>query len=212
MKIAQTMGNESLKAAIKNAQKDVNKKKKAVEVAEKNLTVAENHLYSLKCQFDSEYLHSLQGKPDWKLIFTHNIDETGIIYDYREQVLKEYGLERTGQYNIATNQHVFCIDFESNSKNELLHKTTQIAFVLKNLKFDPDGKKRIAIHNVKDDDDNYWELIFLKSLKKYKVVCFSNSEVIESYNFSSLGAALEKVQNISDIAFEVNDIKLISAS
>ncbi|HGF9505468.1 TPA: hypothetical protein ACJEU7_002692 [Acinetobacter baumannii] len=65
---------------------------------------------------------------------------------------------------------------------------------------------------MKDDDDNYWELIFLKSLKKYKVVCFSNSEVIESYNFSSLGAALEKVQNISDIAFEVNDIKLISAS
>lgn len=37
MKIAQTMGNESLKAAIKNAQKDVNKKKKAVEVAEKIL-------------------------------------------------------------------------------------------------------------------------------------------------------------------------------
>ncbi|EOZ8645449.1 hypothetical protein ACQWTT_001200 [Acinetobacter baumannii] len=204
------MNYENLEEQILLAKKEVKKKKNTAQAAKKRLDDAKRRLYQLEYQRDDEYIASLNGQPDWKLIFSYNEEETTRIWDYRKEVLSEVGLERTGHYNEVTRQHIFCIFFETNSIDELYLKKSQVEFLFSHLKFDPDGYKKIVIQKVKGEENYLWELVQTKKSNEFLVTHRAYSNLRESFEFNSLEAALEKIQSISDVAFESNVVKLIT--
>lgn len=192
-----------LEGRIKKAETALQIKKNTVEQAQQDMDQAKNELNELKHQRDVKYITSLQGKTDWELVFNYNPDETAYIYDYRESILAAYGLNKTGHYHSETLQHIFNIAFETNSLDERQKIKEKVELILSHLKFNPkDNTKSIFIENIRNDELGQWELLVSGSDGNYSLLKTNYSSGRFELKFESLDALLEKVQSLSDVAFE----------
>ena len=193
---------------IVEAELEVQKKQIALKQAQEAMEQANNSLYQLKHQRDVIYINSLQGKPDWKLAFNYSPDETAYIYDYRESVLASRDLKKTGHYHSETLQHIFYISFETDTSEEREKIKNQVEFILNHLKFNPkDNTKSIFIHNMRNDAEGQWELLFSGNDSTYALVKTNYGSGRYELKYESLDALLKKVQSLSDVAFESLDVQ-----
>lgn len=193
---------------IIKAELEVQNKRNELKQAQDAMDQAENALYQLKHQRDVIYINSLQGKPDWELVFNYSPDETAYIFDYRESILATHDLKKTGHYHSETLQHIFYISFDTNTAEERDQIKAQVEFILGHLKFNPkDNTKSIFIENMRNDAEGQWELQFSGKDSSYALVKTNYRSERFELKFESLDTLLERVQSLSDVAFESLDVQ-----
>lgn len=193
---------------IIKAELEVQNKRNALKKAQNAMDQADNALYQLKHQRDVIYINSLQGKPDWELVFNYSPDETAYIFDYRESILATHDLKKTGHYHSETLQHIFYISFETDTAEEREKIKTQVEFILGHLKFNPkENTKSIFIQNMRNDENGQWELELSGEDSSYALVKTNYRSERFELKFESLDTLLEKVQSLSDVAFESLDVQ-----
>lgn len=193
---------------IIKAELEVQNKRNALKKAQNAMDQADNALYQLKHQRDVIYINSLQGKPDWELVFNYSPDETAYIFDYRESILASHDLKKTGHYHSETLQYIFSISFDTNTAEERDQIKAQVEFILGHLKFNPkDNTKSIFIENMRNDAEGQWELQFSGKDSSYALVKTNYRSERFELKFESLDTLLERVQSLSDVAFESLDVQ-----
>lgn len=193
----------TLAEQITKAELEVQNKQNALKKAQDAMDQAKKALNELKHKRDVIYISGLEGKPDWELVFNYNPEETAYIYDYREGVLATHDLKKTGHYHCETLQHVFYISFETDTAIEREKIKKQVELILSHLKFEPKNNiKSIFIENMRNDAEGQWELVFSGNDNSYTLVKTNYSSGRFELKFDSLDALLEKVQSLSDVAFE----------
>ncbi len=207
---------KELDEAIKTSRDDVVKKKAAVKRAKANLSKAENETYRLRCMRDQFYLGSLGDKVDWGMVFNYNEDETDVAASYRKLIAQNYELSHSGHYNPETMQYVFCVEFKSDSKQELYEKTKTLELVFSNLvpNTKDENRKSILIYNLIDVDDfDTYELAHNPMSENYCILVRRLGGVRQHQEFNSLDAALSFIQSRSKVAFDaLSDQNLITVN
>lgn len=199
---------ENMDDLIKQAENDLIKKNKALERAQSLVTEAENLLTQLKTQRDLSYINSLT-EVDWELVFNYSPDQTMVVSHYREQVFNNACLNHTFSYNSSTMQPILYISFETDSVEELNIKKSQVEFIFMNLKFQPKEMiKCIEIRNMLDSDC-LWQLTFSAKSKKFAVEKSYRYQCRERHEFDDLETTLTKIQQLSKVALESQDMQLI---
>lgn len=194
-----------LDEAIKIAKGDEVKKKAALKRAKANLSKAENKTYQLQNLRDLLYVNSLGDKVDWDMVFNYNEDETAAAMDYRKHVAQNYYIKKSGHYNPETKQHVFCVEFQSDSKQELQAKIKTIDFVFSKLIPNPsdENRKCILIYNlIEVDDFDTYELAHKSSDGEYSILIRRLGRTSLHQSFKSLDEALNFIQSKSNVAFD----------
>lgn len=206
---------KELDKLIKQAKKNEIRKKDALKKAQDRLEEAKAALYKLQVARDAVYLKSLNGAPDWDMVFNYNPNETDLAFHYRKQLSTVHNLINTGHYNPITQQHTFCIFFESDSVEELHQQleTTQLIFSKLLPNPDDEGRKCIVINNLLDVDDyHHYELAQDSATAKHFILVRRFTKIIKTIDFKGLEQALRYIQQKSNIAFESKENVYLLAS
>lgn len=201
---------KELDKAIKAAHKIEKRKEDAATKAEQALEEAQKNTYRLRYERDHLYLSSLGEKIDWGMVFNFNPDETNLAYQYRNSVMRHHNITGSGSYNHVTNQHIFCIEFETDSKQELNEVVKVADFIFSNLLPNPEdqNRKSITINNlIEEDAGDYdcFELICDSVTGQYSQVVRCFGEIVSKKDFATLEAALTHIQASSKVAFDTTE-------
>ncbi|MDE9487546.1 hypothetical protein [Xenorhabdus bovienii] len=186
-----------VKRRIAEAQKIVQKRRRSVRRAERNLEQATDELYSLRCEHDSTLIESWGDKPDWQFIFDSNEGETHVMVDYKKAWIERTGLTLDGGYNLCTKQRGFAITFDSNSPAELHLKVQMVEFILKHLKTDKSNEKTLSVFNL-PDEDCAWSFFSNQKTGKYGLAKERLGRRISNTEYDSLHTCLSHIQSLSN--------------